>query len=897
MRRLFILLLFFASYIDLSAQVLKGTIKDSSGEPLAYATVYIRELQQGTTSNTKGNYEIRLPEGKYTVIYQNLGFAPDIRDITIGKTTVVRDIILQIQYYEIPEVRITSTGEDPAYGIMRRVIGLAPYYLNQVSHYKAEVYLKGNLVINRIPKIMQKAMRVEARNDAGNSVNSTQMKAGDSFLMESVNELEFNAPDKFTQRVLSYQSTFPDEGNEISPVDFIEASFYQPVLADMAISPLSPEAFSHYNFKYMGASPQGNFIVDKIQVIPKRKSQQLFSGTIFIIEDLWCLHSVDLNNENIAGKIKVQQVYIPVKEDIWLPVSHKFEINIGIIGFKADAGYGSSIKYLEVAPNTNLKKPEMKYLESRNNLIAEKRAEDTVVTKTRKQIDKILSKDELSNRDMVKLSGLMEKESKESLSDSVKNNLEIKDNVNHIVEKDAAKKDSTYWAEIRPIPLSEADRRSLRVADSIKAKLAVNSLKNDTITGKKEEKSKFFRTLKEIASGHTYSDTLGFRFTNEGLLKLKKLNFNPVDGFVYGADFRFTKTWRKSGNSFSFNPSFNWAFSRNQPMWSINVQYRFDRRVQRQIYLVTGATSKDFNFNGGITPFLNTATSLLMKKNWLKLYESRYITIGYKTEISNGFNLNIFSTLEDRSLLSNTTDFSLIRSSRQYTENVPENPFLKNPVIGSNPLTSHRHGDITASVSYTPRQKYRLFGERKIPMGSDWPTFSLAWKHGMNEIPGTGPTWKHNDMLRFEATKSSETGAFGEYYWTIRAGGFLNNKDIPFYDFFHFNSQPLFLSLKSHTNAFMLPGFYSLSTPEYFFEAHGKYTTPYLLLKLLPVLSNTLMRENVSLSVLYTHYQKCYTEIGYSVSEVLLLGEVGVYAGFDNLRYKSFGAKVVLKFN
>ena len=30
-----------------------------------------------------------------------------------------------------------------------------------------------------------------------------------------------------------------------------------------------------------------------------------------------------------------------------MPVSHKFEINIGIIGFKADAGYGSSVKYIE----------------------------------------------------------------------------------------------------------------------------------------------------------------------------------------------------------------------------------------------------------------------------------------------------------------------------------------------------------------------------------------------------------------------------------------------------------------------------------------------------------------------------------------------------------------------
>jgi len=87
------------------------------------------------------------------------------------------------------------------------------------------------------------------------------------------------------------------------------------------------------------------------------------------------------------------------------------------------------------------------------------------------------------------------------------------------------------------------------------------------------------------------------------------------------------------------------------------------------------------------------------------------------------------------------------------------------------------------------------------------------------------------------------------------------------------------------------------STPEAFGEIHLKYTTPYLLLKLLPVLSNTLMRENLSFSYLGSRFHTNYTEIGYSISEFLLLGEVGVYAGFDDLKYKSIGAKIILRFN
>ena len=158
---------------------------------------------------------------------------------------------------------------------------MAPYYLNNVSYYKAEVYLKGNLVINKIPKILQKSMKMEVMqtgellSQVEESLNSGDriIKEGDSFLMESFNEMEFTAPDKYFQKVISFNSTFPEQGNEISPMDFIQASFYQPVIADMAISPLSPAAFSHYNFKYLGASLQGNFTLSiKFRLFLKEKA-------------------------------------------------------------------------------------------------------------------------------------------------------------------------------------------------------------------------------------------------------------------------------------------------------------------------------------------------------------------------------------------------------------------------------------------------------------------------------------------------------------------------------------------------------------------------------------------------------------------------------------------------
>jgi hypothetical protein len=57
------------------------------------------------------------------------------------------------------------------------------------------------------------------------------------------------------------------------------------------------------------------------------------------------------------------------------------------------------------------------------------------------------------------------------------------------------------------------------------------------------------------------------------------------------------------------------------------------------------------------------------------------------------------------------------------------------------------------------------------------------------------------------------------------------------------------------------------------------------------------MRENLSLSYLGSRYHKNYTELGYSITELAFLGELGVYVGFEDLKFKSVGAKLVFKIN
>ena len=139
-RRFFIsFLVFILGMVFLAGQTIRGTVTDVKDNPIPFSTIYIVELTEGTTANVNGQFEIKVPEGNYTLYIRALGYRTEVREVEVGKTQVALDVQLFEHTYEIKEVRVYSGQEDPAYMIMRKTIGLAPYYLNQVKHWKAEV--------------------------------------------------------------------------------------------------------------------------------------------------------------------------------------------------------------------------------------------------------------------------------------------------------------------------------------------------------------------------------------------------------------------------------------------------------------------------------------------------------------------------------------------------------------------------------------------------------------------------------------------------------------------------------------------------------------------------------------------------------------------------------------
>jgi hypothetical protein len=167
--------------ISLFSQIIQGVVTGYDKNPIPFATIYIEELQTGTSTNQQGRYEIHVKPGTFSFSFRSMGFTPTTKTVTIGTETLTLDIELNMQSYILEGVTVRADDENPAYSIMRKAIARAPGFINQAKSYTSEVYIKGSVKASKIPKVLQKRMEV----------NGEKPQVGVTYVNESINKIRF----------------------------------------------------------------------------------------------------------------------------------------------------------------------------------------------------------------------------------------------------------------------------------------------------------------------------------------------------------------------------------------------------------------------------------------------------------------------------------------------------------------------------------------------------------------------------------------------------------------------------------------------------------------------------------------------------------------------------------
>jgi hypothetical protein len=849
-----------------AGEVLRGSITDKSGNPVPFATVYVREMQLGTSADERGEFELKLPRGVYTCVLQRIGYQTSVEAVEVTAQGAALRVALADKAYALEAVVVSSSREDYAYHVMRRAIAMAPYYSHEVSSYKAGVYLKGTCRLNRISRVVKALARKELK--------QAQVKENETYLLESMNEIEFSAPNTYKHKVLSTKSTVPVDFGRFNTMNYINVNVY-------SLNLLARDALSNYRFACEGLVEEGGMVICKVKVTPRKKNPGLMSGHIYIVEDTWRVYSANLSGAFPFGTFAASMTTNEIRDGIWLPTSYSLTATVNALGNNATFDYTGTIRYSSIAKNTKIANPlksadpaappaAPKVAAAAAQSATPKRVADSLkLQKRRDKLASLLEQEELSNREMLKVNKLL----REELQRQDPQPLDLSSRYRVEVDSGAHTRDASYWNAVRPVPLKRDEVVSYVRVDSIRA----------MAQGRGDSAGTGGGLPGSLILGKRYQPTPTLRITHSGLVAPSMLSFSAVNGFHYGQSVRLRKTLADSA-LINLNAGAGWAFSRKALTWRINAGYHYIPERRAEAFVDVGWHDADYDGSRRVD-LVSSALALLLHCNYNRLYDQRYLTVGNNIDVVNGLSLQVMLSHYDRSRLENSTEFSLLNRNKTYAPNLPDN------ACADRRFALRRANILSVSLSYTPQYFYRMRGRQKRMAYSTYPTFRIAWREAIPNLLGGKADFS---FAKLSVHQTKNLGLLEEFFYRVEGVKFFRNSAVDFPDFHHF-SMPGYVAYTAGGQSWEYSRYYRYSTPTWGASVEMRYTTPFLALKFLPLFDRTYCRENVSLRALYTPQQKCYTEAEYAVSEIFFVMGLGVFAGFENEQLRVAG--LTLKFN
>jgi hypothetical protein len=864
----YIILSLFSVIFSLSVHAqqngVQGSIAAEDQSPLSFATIYVKQLGTGTTANVDGHYEINLKPGRYELVFQHLGRQTEVRviEITAGITTL--DVVLKPQDIVLESVTVNANDEDPAYSIMRKAIAKANYHRNLLDNYSARVYIKGAGKLKDYPWLMKKTLQKEG------------IEKGRVYISESVSEIKFTRPNKFEEKVISIRSDGKD--NNTSPNGFIFGSFYEPEIAE-TVSPLSPKAFSYYRFEYLGTFKDRDYEVSRIKVIPRSKGDNVVDGTIYITEDAWSIHSVDLHTTKLGIDIFIKVICAPIEDKAWLPVSHQFKIDGKVFGFEFEYNYLAAVSNYKIALNPKIYVEKMQVIDEKKEKALAKEVEkkqheikskNKSPDKPKKLQERLAEGKEITRKELKTLVKEYEKEERKQQKEP-----EVLSDVTFKVDSGAYKKDSLYWSEIRPIPLTKEELKGYVKADSVAA-IERAKEEGDTL---KQSKHKGFQPW-DILIGDSYKISKHSNFQ----IHTPTGGFNTVEGFnaiyklAYGVVLQDTNKTRMT-----ISPTFRYSFAREKLSGFLNYTLR---NKKYRLELEGGKYIAQFNSDNAILPIVNTFTTLFLEKNLMKIYERSYLDLRYRRKINPFLTIKTSWSWSQRNQLQNNSDYKLVdrKNIEGYSSNQPVNNELADTSFPSNNAFI---GSVNIAVK--PWLKYRIRNGFKFEINDSSPTILLDYRKGFNNVFNSDVDF---DQIELGIRHEFKISARGKFDVALRGGTFLNSSKMYFMDYKHFlgNQTPFVTS--DPVGSFRLLDYYKYSTADQYFVANVHYQFRKLLVTTIPYVRLAGIRENIFVNYLATPTSKNYTELGYSIDGILRFFRLEVAAAFQDSKYINYGFRI-----
>lgn len=370
------------------------------------------------------------------------------------------------------------------------------------------------------------------------------------------------------------------------------------------------------------------------------------------------------------------------------------------------------------------------------------------------------------------------------------------------------KKTTAYWDSIRPLPLLVEEIKDYQKKDSLaqikSAPAYLDSL--DKIRNK-------FSISNLLLTGKNFSQR-----KNKTSLSIEPLirtiNYNSVEGAVIN----LAPVWFKEmegRKSIRVTPALRYGFANQRFNPSISINYTFGKKYRQSFNISGGKKVFQFNNASPISETINTYYTLTRSQNFMKIYEADFFRLNYNAGIGNGLDFSGTIQYQNRQALSNLSD---IASWNKKTNQAisPNHPVE----FGAGPMLRHQALMISAGLSWLPGAKYIEYPDRKVNIGSDYPTFDLFVTKAISGMLGSDANYT---KWRLGLSDDVDLKLSGTFNYSFAIGGFLQKDKVFEPDQIHFTGNQVLLA-GPFTESFQLAPYYKFSnTASLYGRGHIEY--------------------------------------------------------------------------
>lgn len=649
---------------------ISGIISDKNGEPLPFASIYIKNTTYGVSSNAFGEYFIELESGNYTIIFSYIGFENEEKSINLTDKPKIINVILTENDLGLIEYEVVSNTKNKALEILEKAKKAKKKYVEK--NFSCEEYSK-NTIEKRQFKLQRKDTIELWQLDTSKSINFKNdvlkfvESYGDLYKLDGVKYWSYDGYhdfadtkqkqdyviiqsfEEFGEYNITPQYEVDDKYDYLIKLSEIEFDLYEnsipiKIANKPIVSPLSPGSRTYYKYDYLGFIPQeDSVIIHKIKITPRFKNEPLLKGVLFIEDSTFLLKSVELE---LSG-----------------PLQSEFNIK--------------NFHFIQNYEQFN-----------DQNLIKRKIIDYTI----KEKIYKILGNSVTVNKNFKFLKDLP--------TDFKKNQVKY--------FSDSSEKISNQkWKSIRQLDLKKNEIEYINYTDSLRDYYQSEeyALEQDSIYNKITWSNILWEG---IGKKNRYK---GYSFYIWPVVS--QFNFLGIGGYRHNLGFNYSQNINEKYKITTRN-NLDYGLANKDFKGSTNISIITNDKKYKQFSLELGDQYKAINRY----PSIVTAFS---RSNYVR---SQNIETGYRTEILNGIYGEVKFQYTNQIPIDN-----LDLNSDLFTESI-DSILELSPVK----FDSYRKSETRIQLTWLPFQKFYYKKNKKIVVGTKYPTVNFTYRKGIPEL-------------------------------------------------------------------------------------------------------------------------------------------------------------------